>query len=304
MTDPAIDITGLRKRFGTQEVLQGLDLRVPAGAIYGFVGRNGAGKSTTIKAMLGLLGIDQGRCRILGMETADDPVGIRSRVGYMAENQAMYGWMTVRQIVDWTSKFYATWDGVLANELQAQFDLDGTKKVGALSKGQTSKLALLLALAHRPELVILDDPTLGLDPIARKDFLREVIGQLQARRVTVFFSSHLLYEIEPICDYIGILDDGRMVRDAPTDMLRRDVKRLVTLVPDDPAELEIPGLLDVEISGRSAALVTEDVDRARAALAGHSANGVEVQNLNLDEIFEAYVIGRTSAGPFRQGTAS
>ena len=238
------------------------------------------------------------------MDAAVDAVGIRGRVGYMAENQAMYGWMTVRQAVAWTSKFYATWDVAVAGELLSQFDLDGAKKVEALSKGQTSKLALLLALAHRPELVILDDPTLGLDPIARKDFLREVIGQLQARRVTVLFSSHLLYEIEPVCDYIGILDDGQMVREAATDALRRDVKRLVTLTPEGPAELEIPGLLDVETSGRSVALVTHDVEGARAALAARSVNGVEVQDLNLDEIFEAYVIGRTTAGPFRRGAGT
>lgn len=304
MTDCAIEIKGLRKRFGKQDVLKSLDLRVPAGSIYGFVGRNGAGKSTTIKAMLGLLSVDGGQCQVLGINVAEDPVGIRSRVGYMAENQAMYGWMTVRQIIQWTSRFYATWDGAFANELQSQFDLDGAKKVEALSKGQTSKLALLLALAHRPKLVILDDPTLGLDPIARKDFLREVIGQLQVRQVTVFFSSHLLYEIEPICDAIGILDDGRMVRDASTDTLRRDVKRLVIRIPDDSIEVKVPGLLDVEISGRSAALVTQDVTGARAALTAHSLNGVEVQDLNLDEIFEAYVIGRTVAGPFSRGPTS
>ncbi|HEY3244943.1 MAG TPA: ABC transporter ATP-binding protein, partial [Phycisphaerae bacterium] len=191
MENAAIDISGVRKRFGRREVLKGVDLSVPRGSIFGLLGRNGAGKSTLIKAMLGLLKFDGGKCRVLGIDTAVDPVGIRRRVGYMAENQSMYGWMTVRQIIDWVGKFYPTWDKPLAAELQDHFALDGTQKVGALSKGQTSKLALLLALAHRPELVVLDDPTLGLDPIARKDFLREVIGQLQQRGITVFFSSHL-----------------------------------------------------------------------------------------------------------------
>jgi ABC-2 type transport system ATP-binding protein len=211
----------------------------------------------------------------------------------MAENQTMYGWMRVREVIDWSSRFYPRWDPQLADSLCAQMGLDARAKVGALSKGQTSKLALLLALAHRPELVILDDPVLGLDPLARRDFLRDVIGQLQARDVTVFFSSHLLYEIEPICDHVAILHDGQIVAREPVDALRARVKRVEFRSRDVPRLAEVPTLLDVQRDGEVWSLVLGDIEAARNSLETISANGLATVDLNLDEIFEAYVAGRT-----------
>jgi ABC-2 type transport system ATP-binding protein len=170
--------------------------------------------------------------------------------------------------------------------------LDADALVGSLSKGQTSRLALLLALAHHPRTVILDDPTLGLDPVARRDFLRDVIGHLQAAGATVFFSSHLLYEIEPICDRVAILHEGRIIKAAGVDELRERVKR-VLLPPDaSPRPSEVPGLLDIQsVDGRWTVTV-EDIEDARPVLATMSRDGFSVVDLNLDEIFEAYVIGR------------
>ncbi|MCH7527246.1 MAG: ATP-binding cassette domain-containing protein, partial [Planctomycetes bacterium] len=129
MNELSIQITALHKRFGKNEVLKGLNLSVPKGSIFGFVGRNGAGKSTTIKAMLGLLKYDGGECHVLGIDARVDPVAIRGQVGYMAENQTMYGWMTVRQTIDWVSRFYPTWDREFAAELQTHLELDGSVKV-------------------------------------------------------------------------------------------------------------------------------------------------------------------------------
>jgi len=163
-----------------------------------------------------------------------------------------------------------------------------------LSKGQGVRVALMLALAHRPELVILDDPTLGLDPIMRKEFLRDLVTHLQGEKVSVFFSSHLLYEIEPVADSVVILDRGRVLRQAATEDLRAQVKRLIG--PSDAAAVfqKLPGLLDLSQTGRQIAAVVDDIAAARIALrtAGVSAQEVD---LNLDEIFEAYVIGRKEA---------
>jgi ABC-2 type transport system ATP-binding protein len=287
-----IDIQGLTKSFGSHRVLAGVDLHVPRGSIFGFLGLNGTGKSTTIRILLGLLQPDGGTCRVADTDPVAEPVEVRRRVGYMAENQTMYGWMRVRELIDWCGRFYPRWDARLAHELREQTHLSPDAKVGSLSKGQTSKLALLLALAHRPELVILDDPVLGLDPLARRDLLRDVIGQLQARDVTVFFSSHLLYEIEPICDRVAILHEGRIIASEAVDTLRARVKR-VELRPRPAVDLAgVPGLLDVQRDGEQWSLVTADIEAARGPLQAISADGVRTVDLNLDEIFEAYVAGR------------
>ena len=292
MAEPMIEIAGLSKAFGRNHVLRGVDLLVPRGSVCGFLGLNGAGKSTTIHILLGLLRPDAGHCRVAGLDPVHDPVETRRRVGYMAENQTMYGWMRVREIIAWCSRFYPTWDQSLAETLREQMHLTADAKVGTLSKGQTSKLALLLALAHRPELVILDDPALGLDPLARRDFLRDVIGQLQARDVTVFFSSHLLYEIEPICDHVAILHDGQIVVSEPVDTLRERVKRVEFRASDAVTLPDLPDILDVQRDGEQWSLVTADIGAAREPLQHLSANGLATIDLDLDEIFEAYVAGR------------
>ena len=206
----------------------------------------------------------------------------------------MFGWMRVSQLMSFIAPFYPTWDAALAKDLAERFELPMTTRVRHLSKGQGVRVALLLALAHRPKLVILDDPTLGLDPIMRKEFLRDVVTHLQGENVSVFFSSHLLYEIEPVADSVVILDHGQVLRQAATEDLRATVKRLIATT--DAAEMltALPGVLDYAISGRQISVVVEDIQAARAAIG--TVNVQEV-DLNLDEIFEAYVIGRRKEGP-------
>jgi len=201
MTESAITIEDLHFSYGKKQVLKGVDLEVPKGSIFGFIGRNGTGKTTTIKTLLGLQKPSTGRCMVGGLNSVKETLEVRRRIGFMAEDQQMYGWMTVSRIIKWVAGFYENWDYKFTDELADRLGLPKNMKVKKLSKGQNSSLALLLALGHRPDIVILDDPTLGLDPIARKDFLRHVIDLLQSNNVTVFFSSHLLYEIEPVADH-------------------------------------------------------------------------------------------------------
>lgn len=300
MSDAAVTISRLRYQYGREEVLRGVDLDVPAGSIFGFLGRNGAGKTTTIKVLLGLLRPrpGQGDCRVLGLDPATQAQALRQSVGYLAEDQEMYGWMTVGEIVRWVGSFYPTWDPGFVSGLLNSFQLPRQGKVQALSKGQNTRLALLLALGHRPRLVILDDPTLGLDPIARKEFLRYVIQWLQGNGTTVFFSSHLLYEIEPVADHVAILDQGVVAKAGPTEALRESVRRFV-LVPREDADLAtLPGVLDLIRRGTTVAVTLDSCDETRrAALREMSANGVEEQPLNLDEIFAAYVAGNRALRP-------
>jgi ABC-2 type transport system ATP-binding protein len=286
-----IEMHGVRKSFGSKAVLQGLDMAVPPGQTFAFLGRNGAGKTTTIRMLLGLLHPDQGHVRVLGLDPRKEPLEIRRRVGYVAEDQAMFGWMRVGQLLSFIAPFYPTWDGKWAKELSDRFELPLKTRVRHLSKGQGVRVALLLALAHRPKLVILDDPTLGLDPIMRKEFLRDLVTHLQGENVSVFFSSHLLYEIEPVADSVVILDHGRIVRQGPTEELREKVRRLIAPTEAEAALRRLPGILDFSRNGRQATVVVQDIAAARPVLLAEGLTATEVE-LNLDEIFEAYVIGR------------
>lgn len=291
MSDTAIEVRSLAKAFGRNAVLRDVTFNVPVGKTYAFLGRNGAGKTTTIQMMMGLVKPDAGEIRVLGRSPAKDALAIRQRVGYMAEDQTMFGWMRTSELLAFMAPFYPTWDADLARTLAARFEVPPKTRVKHLSKGQNCRLALLLALAPRPELVILDDPTLGLDPIMRKDFLRDVVSYLQGGGVTVFFSSHLLYEVEPVADMIGILEGGRMIVQTETEQLRYRVKRFLLTAEAYEKVGALPGQLDVALRGGQAVVVTEDADGARQALASEGI-AAQVGDMNLDEIFEAYVIGR------------
>ena len=290
MNSPAIRVDSVRKRFGDREVLNGVSFEVQAGQTFAFLGRNGAGKTTTIRMLLGLLAPDDGSTSVLGINPQSNPLAVRRRVGYLAEDQKMFGWMTVEQIVQFMAPFYDTWDAALAHQYIKQFELSRGIKIKHLSKGQNVRLGLVLALAHRPELVILDDPVLGLDPIMRKEFNRDLIAHLQGEGRAVLYSSHLLYEVEPVADAVGILHKGQIVRQGTTESLREQVKRL--LLPLSVLErMPTLKLLDAAPAGERIALT---VDEAPGAVAGLRRIGVEpeIVDLNLDEIFEAFVIGR------------
>ena len=292
MSEPAIRIEGLHFSYGKKNVLKGVNLEVPKGSIFGFLGRNGAGKTTLIKTMLGLQKPKSGKCLVGRMDSFTETLDIRKRIGFMAEDQQMYGWMKVKQIIKWVAGFYPNWDYEFTDKLIVKFGLSLDTKVKALSKGQNSSLALLLALGHRPDIVILDDPTLGLDPIARKDFLRHVIELLQSDGVTVFFSSHLLYEIEPVADHIAILDNGVIVKSCKTDELRESVRRFILTPLSNINFSEVQGVLDTFKSGNTISVTVEDcTEQKREKIKSMSSNGTQENELNLDEIFEAYVIG-------------
>jgi ABC-2 type transport system ATP-binding protein len=291
MSTPAIDLQGVTKSFRQNEVLRGMTLRVEPGKTFAFLGRNASGKTTTIRMLLGLLPRDGGEIRVLGLDPADDALELRRRVGYLAEDQTMYGWMRVEEILRFVAPFYPTWDHELALNYVRDFELPLGAKIKHLSKGQNVRLGLVLALAHRPEVVILDDPALGLDPIMRKQFNRDLITHLQGEGRTVFYSSHLLYEVEPVADEVAILHDGRIVRQADTESLRRDVKQLVLRRDSLSAVRADLAVLDERADGEEVAIT---VEHAASACGFLDRGGIEhrVVDLNLDEIFEAYVAGR------------
>jgi ABC-2 type transport system ATP-binding protein len=290
MSNYAIEMQSVAKSFGRKQVLRGLSLNVERGKTFAFLGRNAAGKTTAIRLMLGLLNRDGGEIRILGEDPEREPVKVRSQIGYLAEDQQMYGWMRVEEIVRFVAPFYATWDHDLALRYLREFELPLGTKIKHLSKGQNVRLGLVLALAHRPKLVVLDDPALGLDPVMRKQFNRDLITHLQGEGSTVFYSSHLLYEVEPIADEVAILHEGRLLRQADTDTLRRDVKQFVLDSTAVAAIRDDLALLDFQQTADEVAVTVENAS-AIAALLEREGVPHRVVDLNLDDIFAAYVAG-------------
>ncbi|QDU82274.1 putative ABC transporter ATP-binding protein YxlF [Polystyrenella longa] len=301
MSETVLQVNQLCKSYGKEQVLQNLSFNIEQGQIVALLGRNGAGKTTTIRALMGLIEPNSGDINLLGFSPQAQPIEIRKRIGYLAEDQKMYGWMTVIETIQFVSAFFENWDHNRVRTLLQQFELPPGARVKTLSKGQNIRLGLLLALAHHPQMVILDDPVLGLDPIMRKEFNRDLITHLQAENCTVLYSSHLLYEVEPIADVVMILNEGRILRQAATEELKEDVKRLIFSKGTAPLGSQKMRVIDVEQRAKHLALIVENFQEVKAELDKRRIS-YEVQDLNLDEIFEAYVSGRSEL-PYNQPDA-
>ena len=287
----AIETVGLTKRFGRQLAVDELMLRVPAGSVFAFLGRNGAGKTTTIRILLDLLNRTSGVARILGLDCVKNSQEIKKRIGYVAEGQKMYDWMKIDEIIWFCKGFYQGWDDAFAADLKDKLELPGSKKVGDMSRGMQAKLALLLAMAYKPELLILDEPTAGLDVIVRRDFLEGVIELIQQEGRTVFFSSHIVHEVERVADWVGIIDKGKLIWCSPMEELKSNVKRLVLSFDSIPSALSaIPGVLSIENAGRQSAVTVKDFSEVTVAAAKSlNPTDLSVQDLNLEDIFVAMV---------------
>ncbi|MFO1045128.1 MAG: ABC transporter ATP-binding protein [Planctomycetaceae bacterium] len=294
MSDNAVSVQNLRKAFGSKVVLDNVSFEVPQGQTFALLGRNGVGKTTMIRTLLGLLPCDSGTLRVAGCDPATNPIELRRRVGYLAEDQSMYEWMTPMELCRFLEPFYPTWDTGLANQYLDRFEIPQQTRIERLSKGQTVKLGLAVALAHSPEVAILDDPALGLDPVSRKEFNRDLVEHLQAEGRTVIYSSHLLDEVEAVADVVAILDRGRIIRQGPPETLRTEIQRIV-LPHEIVRQTSSPvGLLDARRHGENWEVVIDGASGflKELAAAGHVAKATD---MTLDDIFEACVIGRPQA---------
>ena len=217
---------GLRKAFGRTMALDGLNLEVREGEIYGFLGRNGAGKTTTIRALMGILQPDAGEVVLLGRAMARVDTETKRHIGYVSQEPHFYPWMTGAQLGRFVGGFYPTWDHAEFRRLMGALQLPLDRRFSHLSGGMQMKLALALALAHRPALLILDEPTAGLDPVARREFLDILAGQARQRGRTTLFSSHLIEEVDRVADRIGIIEAGRMRYEGSLAELKATVRRV------------------------------------------------------------------------------
>ena len=285
----AIETIDLWKRYDEVEALRGLDLRVPAGSICGFLGRNGAGKTTTIKVLLGIARATKGEARLLGTVAAADAAGaaVRRRVGFVSDEKDLYDYMTVGEIIAFTRPFFPTWRADLEQKYLAKFELAPGREIKALSRGARTKLALLLALCRGAELLILDEPTAGLDPAMAEDVLQALVGHVASEEMTVFFSSHQIAEVDQIADHVAIVDRGRTVISGGLDDLRARHQR-VQLVFAGNAPLaapKAPGVVRVQRQGRVLTVLTRDHEALIAESRAWSPVSVDAAPVTLKEIF-------------------
>lgn len=296
MNDFVVDVNHLRKSFKGQAALNGLDLQVPAGSIFGFLGRNGAGKTTTIKILMGILKADSGSALLFG-SPADNPdiaVKARRRIGFVTEDKELYPYMTVEQMIRFTRSFFPKWRDDRERHYLDVFDLPPKKKIPDLSKGTRSKLMLLLAICRGAELLILDEPTDGLDPVAVEGMLRELVSLSAAEGTTIFFSSHQLSEVDQIADHVAIVDRGKLVVTGLLDDLKERYKRLqIVLERELPVSVEwVDGVEHVREEGRTVSILASRNVNALVEQA-RSLPGSQVQcfPVTLKEIFLDHVRG-------------
>lgn len=233
MSALVLEARDVHKRFGRTAVLRGVSLAVPRGAVVGLVGVNGAGKSTLIKCLLGLLRADAGTMRLLGEEPWQLSAAAKARLGYVPQAVQLYPWMKAGQVVRYVAAFYPRWEPTLADELIERWQVPRDQRVGTLSPGQLQKLGLVLALGHRPELLILDEPVASLDPLARREFLRSLVELTADNEHTVLFSTHITSDLERVASHVAVLQAGRIVLFDELDAVKDRVKRLHIVAAHD-----------------------------------------------------------------------
>jgi ABC-2 type transport system ATP-binding protein len=288
--EPVIAVAHLSRSFGAKQALSDVSLDVTPGCVFGLVGENGAGKSTLIKHLLGLWRARTGTVRLFGLDPVADPVAVLGRVGYLSEEPDLPGWMRVGELLRYTQAFHSRWDTGYAEQLRDQFALDPEARVRTLSKGQRARLGLIAAEAHRPDLLILDEPSSGLDPIVRRDILEAIIRTVTDEGRTVLFSSHLLDEVERVSDYLAMLHRGVLRFCAPLEDVKARHRRIV--IQFERPQFEPPnvsGAIRVDGAGREWTVICDAEKIHPAAMAQHlGAAVVDDTVASLDEIFVAH----------------
>jgi ABC-2 type transport system ATP-binding protein len=257
--------------------------------VFGLVGENGAGKTTLIKHLLGLLKAESGSVSVFGLDPVAEPVSVLGRIGYLSENRDLPAWMTVQELLRYTQAFYPGWDMGFAEELRERFSLLSSARIKNLSRGENAKAGLLIALAHRPELLLLDEPSSGLDPLVRRDILEAIIRTVAEEGRTVIFSTHLLDEIERVADEVAMMFDGRITLQGSVDEIKESHHRLLLrFETEQPGAPNIPGSLSISGAGREWTVVCNGSrNEAIAAAAKVGGRVLTEETPSLDEIFVA-----------------
>jgi ABC-2 type transport system ATP-binding protein len=290
--DPVIRTHALTRFFGPRCAVDRVSLSVPRGSVFAFIGRNGAGKTTTIRMILGLLPPTRGSASILGRDSSSLPPEVRSRIGYIAEGHPVYGWMRVAEYARFQSGFYPRWKQDAFAAVLDYFSIPPAARAGSLSHGQRAGLHLAMTLAIEPELLILDDPASGLDPAARRALLEAMLHFTRSRERTIFFSSHLLDDVERVADHVAVLDYSVLRVCASVDTFRDRVRLLVARFRSEPPRdlPAIAGLLRVSRAGHELSLIVANpTPRTERQLESLGALAVDEQPLSLEDALIAHV---------------
>lgn len=284
-----VEICGISRRFGTTVALEDVSFRAEAGRVHGLVGANGAGKTTLIKHLLGLLRPQAGTVRVFGLDPVRDPVNVLRRVGYLSEYRELPEWMRLAELLRYTQAYYPTWDQRYAESLLEMFGLDPGKRFSDLSQGMRAQAGLVVAVAHRPEMLVLDEPSSGLDVVVRQDILDAIVRTVSEEGRTVIFSSHLLDEVERMCDHVTIMHLGKVAVQGSVDEIR--AQHLVSQVRFR-TRLEKPprfdGALSIAGDGRSWTVIhTTPLEALQTVAARLQGEVIESRTATLEEILVA-----------------
>lgn len=293
LSDFAVATRGLTKHYGREAALSGVDMSVPRGAVYVLVGANGAGKTTTLKVLMNIARADAGSAQVLGLDTAAYGPEVRAQIGYVPErHDTGHSDLRCGQLLRHAAAYYPTWDSAYADHLSRSLDVRLDRRVGALSKGETRRLQLVLALSHRPLLLLLDEPTDGLDPVVRRRVLTLLAEHLADSDTTVMISTHHVHELESLADHVGVLRAGRLVAELPRDELQRAVHRYRIELPERweaPAGMMVPPVLTGV--GREVQWTLVGSEReVTARLTSSGARVHEVSALSLEDAALAFLI--------------
>lgn len=290
-------IQNLTRTYKRVTALDNVSLDIPKGSVFGLVGSNGAGKTTLIKHIMGMLRPQSGTVRVFGMDPIAEPEAVLVRIGFLSEDRDLPGWMRVHELMRYLRAFYPNWDPGFAEQLREQFKLDPQAKLKTLSRGQLAQAGLLGALAHRPDFLVLDEPSSGLDPIVRRDILSAIIRTVADEGRTVLFSSHLLDEVERVADHMAMIYNGKLLLNAPMEEIKASHVRLVATFTTPPTTNSLPGALACNnFNGEWTILCNSQIDACKQAITEQGGSILEENEAGLEEIFIAHAGAPVSLG--------
>ncbi len=284
---PVIEVSQLTKKFGNQSVLNGLSFSIPKGSVVGILGNNGAGKTTLLQTIVGLLRADSGTCKIFSDTSPELSAITKHKIGYVPQQAELLPWMKVRQLIDYTKSFYEQWDDNLVLRLLNDWDLNDKQVVEKLSVGQKQKLAIILAVAHSPEIIILDEPVASLDPTTRRKFIKELIDMNIDQGNTIIFSTHITSDLERVAADVLLIKDGKKYYHGEIDDLKeRFVKLYIKSEIKIPDDFSVPSMIRCQRIGGHLAVLVEDLSQISLEDIKQKYNAeITIEQLSLEDIF-------------------